>query len=100
MINASVGFNDFGDRTVTYSMMAAGADRWCRFTTNNTGSYAPIVVDNAVVTDPSIQAAICDSQSEITLGQGGTKDEARRIAAYLNSGAYPAGIRFRLGREQ
>lgn len=93
---ASAGYDMNGVPTVTYTFTSAGTARWCRFTSIHTGTYGAIVIDNRVLEDPLIMDAICSNQTQITLGEGGTLDEAKRVAAYLNSGPYPAGIGFQL----
>lgn len=87
--SASVAFTADNSPAVNYTMTGAGSDRWCKFTTNNVNKYSAIVLDNQVVTDPTIQEAICGGQTQITMGQGGTTEQAKSIATYLNYGALP-----------
>jgi preprotein translocase subunit SecD len=85
--SAQVGYDQSGQPTVTYSMNGSGSDRWCKYTTNNVNKLSAIVLDNKVVSDPQIQSAICQGQTQIT-GLTGTA-EAQQIATYLNYGALP-----------
>jgi preprotein translocase subunit SecD len=98
--SASVGVDPNSSGPIlNYSLTQAGTQRWCRYTTNSVSAYSAIVMDDKVVIDPQIQQAICQGQTQIAFGQGGTMDEAKRVASYLNSGAYPAGIHFRLDHQ-
>ncbi len=84
--SAQVGFDTTGP-TVTYSMNGSGSDRWCKYTTNNVGKNSAIVLDGKVVSDPTIQGAICQGQTVINGLTSST--EAQQIATYLNYGALP-----------
>ncbi|GAC1334613.1 MAG: protein translocase subunit SecD [Chloroflexota bacterium] len=85
--SAQVGFDQSGAPTVTYTLFGRGSDNWCTFTTSHVGRYSPIVLDNVIVSDPSINSAICGGQTQIT-GLTST-DEAKTIAIDLNYGALP-----------
>jgi preprotein translocase subunit SecD len=85
--SAQVGYDQSGQPTVTYSMNGSGSNRWCTYTTNNVNKFSAIVLDGKVVSDPQIQGAICQGQTEIN-GLTGTA-EAQQIATYLNYGALP-----------
>jgi preprotein translocase subunit SecD len=88
--SAQVGFdNTTGGPVVNYTMNGTGSSKWCTFTTNNVNKYSAIVLDNRVVSDPQIQQAICQGQTQITLGSSGTTDEAKQLAVALNYGALP-----------
>src|SRR5579859_6798069 len=65
--SAQVGFDqNTGGPSVTYTLTGAGNDAWCNFTTNNVGRYSAIVLDGRVISDPTIQGAICGGQTQIT----------------------------------
>jgi preprotein translocase subunit SecD len=85
--SAQVGFDQTGAPTVTYTLKDPGSTDWCTFTTANVGKYSAIVLDNQVKSDPQIQGAICQGQTQIT-GLTST-DEAQQIATFLNYGALP-----------
>lgn len=86
--SAQVGYDSTsGGPTVTYSMNGSGSDRWCKYTTSNVQKFSAIVLDGKVVSDPQIQGAICQGQTQIT-GLTSTS-EAQTIATYLNYGALP-----------
>lgn len=85
--SAQVGYDNSGNPSVTYSMNGAGSGRWCTYTTNNVNKFSAIVLDGKVVSDPTIQGAICQGSTQIT-GITSTT-EAQQIATYLNYGALP-----------
>ncbi len=89
--SAQVGFDqNTGGPSVTYTLTGAGNDAWCNFTTNNVGRFSAIVLDGKVISDPTIQGAICGGQTQIT-GISSTS-EAQSIATYLNYGALPISL--------
>ncbi|HEX8918524.1 MAG TPA: protein translocase subunit SecD, partial [Chloroflexota bacterium] len=84
--SAQVGFVN-GQPVVDYTLTGAGSSAWCDYTTNHVGGYSAIVLDGQIVSDPTIQGAICGGQTEIN---GLTNvDQAKQIATYLNYGALP-----------
>jgi preprotein translocase subunit SecD len=85
--SAQVGFDSSNQPDVTYTLTGAGNDAWCNYTTGHVGAYSAIVLDGKVVSDPTIQSAICGGQTQIT-GISSTT-EAQSIATYLNYGALP-----------
>ena len=89
--SAQVGFDSTTSQpSVTYTLQGAGSDAWCNYTTSNVGRYSAIVLDGKVISDPTIQGAICGGQTQIT-GITSTT-EAQSIATYLNYGALPISL--------
>lgn len=89
--SAQVGFDSTTNQpSVTYTLTGAGNDAWCTYTTNNVGRFSAIVLDGKVISDPTIQGAICGGQTQIT-GITSTT-EAQSIATYLNYGALPIAL--------
>lgn len=88
--SAQVGFDTSGQPDVTYTLTGAGNTAWCNFTTANVGKDSAIVLDGKVVSDPTIQGAICNGQTQIT-GLGSTT-QAQQLATYLNYGALPVSL--------
>jgi preprotein translocase subunit SecD len=89
--SAQVGFDSTTNQpSVTYTLQGAGNDAWCNFTTGNVGRYSAIVLDGKVISDPTIQGAICGGQTQITGIT--TTAEAQSIATYLNYGALPIAL--------
>lgn len=88
--SAQVSADQLGQPTVIYTLQGHGSDAWCSFTTNHVNQFSAIVLDNKVVTDPTIQQPICGGQTQIT---GLTSSsEAQQIATYLNYGALPVSL--------
>jgi preprotein translocase subunit SecD len=84
--SAQVAFDNAGQPAVQYTLEGKGSTDWCNFTTGHVNKYSAIVLDNKVVSDPTIQQAICGGQTQIT---GVTSSEAKTISTYLNYGALP-----------
>jgi preprotein translocase subunit SecD len=87
--SAQVTFDQAGQPAVDYSLDGTGTTAWCNFTSSHVGKLSAIVLDNQVVSDPTIQQAICQGQTQIT---GVTTDQAKQIATYLNYGALPVAL--------
>jgi preprotein translocase subunit SecD len=90
--SAQVAYDAAGAPVVNYTLTGTGSNNWCNFTTANVGKDSAIVLDNRVVSDPTIQQPICGGQTQITFGAGSTTDQAKRIATYLNYGALPIAL--------
>lgn len=88
--SAQVGFDTSGNPDVTYTLVGAGSNAWCTFTSSHIQQYSAIVLDNKVVSDPTIQGAICGGQTQITGLSSAT--EAKTLATYLNYGALPIAL--------
>lgn len=88
--SAQVGFDNSGNPDVTYTLTGQGSNSWCTFTSSHVNQLSAIVLDNQVLSDPTIQSAICGGQTQIT-GLGSTS-EAQKIATYLNYGALPIAL--------
>src|SRR5579884_1934187 len=84
--SAQVGYDNSGNPAVTYTLTGQGSTSWCNFTTANVNKYSAIVLDNKVISDPTIQQPICGGQTQIT---GVSLAEAKQLAIYLNYGALP-----------
>ena len=66
------------------------AKRFERFTASNIGNRLAIVLDNVVLSAPTIQSKISD-QGRIT--GAGTREEAADLALNLRAGSLPAGVK-------
>ena len=93
--SAQVAFDQTGAPVVNYTLHDPGSTAWCTYTTNNVGKYSPIVLDNKVISSPSIQSAICGGQTQITFG-GNTSLSGpagpNEIKLVLNYGALPVAM--------
>ena len=82
---------------VAFTILGTAAQTFAQFTTahNETTSGGPyymcIVLDNAVVSCPSIRTAITGGQGVITVGGGGL-DEANKLVNVLRYGALPVAL--------
>jgi preprotein translocase subunit SecD len=93
--SAQVQFDQTNNPTVVYTLRDPGSTAWCNYTTANVGKYSPIVLDNKVVSDPSIQGAICGGNTQITFPPGTTVDSPNgpnTIKILLNYGALPVAL--------
>lgn len=73
---------------VSFRFDALGARKFCEVSTNNVGRPFAIVLDNQVISAPTIQEAICGGQGII---HGGfTVQQANDLAILLRAGALPA----------
>jgi len=73
-----------------FSLTQEAAGRFQRFTSTNIGNRLAIVLDNTVISAPTIQAAISD-QGQIT--GASSVEEASDLALNLRAGSLPAGVR-------
>jgi preprotein translocase subunit SecD len=81
-----------GQFAVSMSFNTSGTKVWGEVTSRNIGKPIAIVLDGTVQSAPNILNAIMDGNSEIT--GSFTADEARRLAAVLESGALPVELKF------
>lgn len=90
--SAQAGFSQSASQPVVdYTLTGKGSDNWCTYTTNNVANYSAIVLDNKVISDPTIQQPICGGQTQIS-GLASI-EEAKIIATYLNYGSLPIKLR-------
>jgi SecD/SecF fusion protein len=87
--DAQAGFDQFGRPQVSMQFNAAGAQKMSTLTGNNIGKRMAIVLDERVITAPTIQGRIAD-QGEITSIT--SAEEASEIALVLRSGSLPFGL--------
>src|SRR5262249_61879827 len=72
---------------VNFTLNSAGAKKFAQVTTALVGKQLAIVLDNVVVSAPTVQNAITGGQGQIT--GSFTEAEAKNLALVLNSGALP-----------
>ena len=88
---AQAGRGENGGWVVNFTLTRDGASRFSRVTGDNVGKLLAIVLDNRVVSAPSIKSQISDrGQIEGTF----TEQEASDLALVLRSGALPASISY------
>lgn len=87
--SAAIQFEN-GQPRVVYSIHGPASTAWCNYTTSHVNYASPIVLDSKVISDPTIQGAICGGQTSIT---GVTLQEANNLKTILNFGALPVALR-------
>lgn len=87
LIDANVSFQE-GAPVVSFKFDAIGGKRFGEATTNNIGEHLAIVLDNEVLSAPTIQTAITGGSGVITGSY--TTESANELALLLRSGALPA----------
>ena len=79
--------NTHGYYAVALKMNSEGAQQWAQLTENNIGKPLAVVLDGVVYSAPMVNSKIEGGFSTIT--GNFTKDEAKEMAASLNSGQLP-----------
>ena len=79
---------------VQFSLSDSADQTWCQFTSANVDRPGPIALDGEVITAPTIQGAICQGQTIITVGPQTAENEAERTELYntLRFGALPISL--------
>jgi SecD/SecF fusion protein len=100
LTDASVN-DQSGDKAVNFSFNARGGQLFYELTSANLPrgespncrfSYLAIILDNEVVSAPSLSVPISD-RGQITFGRNANPDDLRRLAQILRSGALPATLK-------
>lgn len=89
--NADVGFDQYGQPVIQFTLTAEGAKKFGDFTSKNVGKYLAITMDKQVIESPVIQSPILGGNGQIT-GQF-TLQEAKSIAIQLKYGALPVPLK-------
>jgi preprotein translocase subunit SecD len=79
--------NDAGQYDVSFELSEAGAKTFGEFTTNNLNKVLAIVLDNKIISFPTIESPITNGQGRIT--GSFTADEANALAIQLRYGSLP-----------
>lgn len=85
---ASQIFDEMNRPAISFSLRAAGAQRFGTTTAENRGELFAIVLDNVIISAPRINEPIPGGQGRIT--GSFTLQEAENLAIVLRSGALPA----------
>jgi len=89
LINAKPSFdNQNNQTTVNFSLDRAGTKKFAKVTTNNVGKRLAIILDNQIISAPSIREPITGGNGVIT--GDFTFQSATDLALLLRSGALPA----------
>jgi preprotein translocase subunit SecD len=88
LTNAKSGFDQNGRPDVDFTFNASGARKFGRVTQENVGRPFAIVLDNRVISAPTIQTPILGGSGQIT--GNFTVESANNLAILLRAGALPA----------
>jgi protein-export membrane protein SecD len=81
-------FDQYGRPAIAFQLHSSGAQKFGRATSQNIGRPFAIVLDNTIVSAPTIQSPITGGSGQIT-GQF-SPEEAEQLAIVLKSGQLPA----------
>jgi preprotein translocase subunit SecD len=87
LIKANQAFDENGRPAIDFTFNAAGARRFGRTTQENVGKPFAIILDNKVLSAPTIQTPILGGQGQIT--GNFTVESANQLAISLSSGKLP-----------
>ncbi len=88
---ASQAFDEMNRPSISFQLHSAGAKRFGDATVKNVGQRFAIVLDDRIVSAPTIQSPIMTGSGRIT--GSFTPDEAEQMAIVLRSGALPAKLK-------
>jgi len=88
LVRAKQGFDQDGRPAIDFTFNAAGSRRFGRVTQENIGKPFAIILDNKVLSAPTIQTPILGGQGQIT-GGNFTVESANQLAINLSSGKLP-----------
>lgn len=88
LVDAQVGFDQYGKPSIDFRFDGSGARRFGHATSANIGKRFAIVLDNKVISAPVIQTAITGGSGQITGDFG--QEAAAELAGLLRAGALPA----------
>ncbi|MGH2511097.1 MAG: protein translocase subunit SecD, partial [Candidatus Limnocylindrales bacterium] len=93
--SAVAGTDQNGLPVVDFELSGDAASKFGTYTTNNVGNFFAIVLDNTVISAPSINSAIPNGHGEITVGSGsGAQAEVNNLVTVLKYGSLPFPIQF------
>jgi preprotein translocase subunit SecD len=92
LVDAQPSFDQNGSPAVSFRFNTSGARKFGDYTAENIGAPFAIVLDNEVVSAPTIQSHIPGGSGIIT-GRF-TVEESTKLAVLLRAGALPAGLDF------
>ncbi|NVK52953.1 MAG: protein translocase subunit SecDF [Flavobacteriaceae bacterium] len=93
IVDAAQVFDQLGNKPeVSMSMNSSGSKQWEKMTTENTGKFIAVVLDDYVYTAPSVPGPIVGGRTSIS-GGAMTITEAQDIATVLKAGKLPAAAR-------
>jgi preprotein translocase subunit SecD len=87
LVKASQAFDENGRPSISFTFNSTGAHRFGRVTQENVGKPFAIILDNKVLSYPTIQTPILGGQGQIT--GNFTVESANELAVNLSSGKLP-----------
>jgi preprotein translocase subunit SecD len=82
-----------GTLGVSFKLKDEGNTRWCQYTTAHVNQPGPVALDGKIITTPTIQSAICQGTTIITVGTGADAEQQRTtLYNQLRYGALPVGL--------
>jgi preprotein translocase subunit SecD len=91
LVSASAGFGQYGDAVVNFRFDSQGSRRFADATRANVGKRFAIILDNKVISAPSINEPITGGSGQIS--GSFTTESANDLAVLLRAGALPAPLR-------
>ena len=89
--SASQSFDQNGQPNISFTLRPAGAQRFGKATTDNVGKPFAIILDDHIVSAPTINSPITGGSGQIT--GSFTIQKAENLAIVLRSGALPAKLK-------
>ncbi|RFU13587.1 protein translocase subunit SecD [Rhodobacteraceae bacterium W635] len=90
--DAQPAFNQNGQPTVNFTLTTSGSRAFCEYSQNNVGAPFAIVLDEEVLSAPTIREAICGGSGQIS--GNFTVETSTELAVLLRAGALPAEMTF------
>lgn len=82
-----------GQIGVSFKLKSQGSTNWCNYTTAHVNQPGPVALDGKVITTPTIQSAICQGTTIITVGSAANAEQQRTtLYNQLRYGALPVGL--------
>ncbi len=91
LVSASPGYDQYNRPSINFRFNGQGARRFADATAQNVGKRFAIVLDNKIISAPTIQEPITGGSGQIT--GNFTLQEANDLALLLRSGALPAPLK-------
>ena len=89
--SASVVFDSqTGKPAISLQFTKEGGDKFAAITKRNIGKPLPIILDQEIITQPTVQEEIISGQAQIT--GSFTVEEAKKLSIQLNAGALPVPV--------
>jgi preprotein translocase subunit SecD len=90
--NARPTIDEFNNPAVGFSLKSEGSAKFAKVTSANVGRRLAIVLDNKVMSAPTIESAITQADARIT--GSFTQDEVSELSLVLRTGALPASLTY------